>query len=147
MWWLSKFSLLVTEKCERNSKSSGRKTLHVMSPSGLGRACASPQQSSRGTKDMRECRSALALPAVPLKYGLQSFGARHVENGICFQPWFSSSRLGPSKPTPRLFLITQLFQMPPSGGWQHPEFMLEYVSLRFLDLLHRGSSFLSGTTM
>lgn len=63
MWWLSKFSLLVTEKCERNSKSSGRKTLHVMSPSGLGRACASPQQSSRGTKDMRDVSLSLGTPS------------------------------------------------------------------------------------
>lgn len=63
VWWLSKFSLLVTEKCERNSKSSREKTLHVMSSSGLGTACASLQQSSRDVKDMTDILLSLGTPS------------------------------------------------------------------------------------
>lgn len=111
MWWLSTFSLLVTENCEGSSQSS--------SMWWASRVWGEPGLLSSRVQGTRETfRSVLARPALSLKCRLPSCGARRVENGICIPPSFSSSKPGPPKPTPRLFFIILSVKMPPL--WQVP---------------------------
>lgn len=136
MWWLSTFSLLVTEKCERNSQPS--------SVWWAPQAWGEPGLLSSRVQGTRETlHSVLAHPALSLKGRLQSRGARHVENAS-HPPSLPPNRAHLSQHR-GYFLLYVLSKCHPSG--RNPEFMLELISLRFqTDFPRVASASLSGTT-
>lgn len=116
MWWLSKFSLLVTEKCELEQQVSQERR-HCVRWAHRSREslCCSPAQVQGHERCDRHFAQSWHSQLCPSNAGCSHLGP-NMKNRICFQRCFSSSNVGPPQPTPRLFLSMHPFKMPPL--WQ-----------------------------
>lgn len=124
------------------------------SSSGLRRACVSFQQRLRDVKEMADIlhlsTPILAPILAPSDSRLWSFGARHAENGIRFQPRFLFSKLGSPPPTQCYFSLCVLSKChPPAGNiitsscWAL--FSLDFWTY-FLNTVSNGGLSLSGAS-
>lgn len=122
MWWLSTFSLLVTEKCEKNSQSS--------SMWWAPRVWGGPGfLSSRGQGTRETFRSSWPAQLCPSSAGCSRVGPDKQRMGSAFH----SRSLPPNRAHlsqhQSYFPLYVLSKCHPSG--RSHEFMLELISLRF----------------